>query len=414
MAAGVRRLGTLLSDTLVELLGVLDRTPAPRGRERLAAAALAQWCGARWPAITWTVQPYGAEGANLVAHAGPGPLLYSHLDTSLDGDGISDPLVTGRDDPVGPLRIVDGTAEGFGLGVARAPAAAAVAAFAAAGRGTLLLAGSGTHRRGGRGEGVRAFLADAPELPSAIVAKGGPRGLLWEEPGAAYLQVRVTGTSGAALAPDSATPSGGVLRHAGVVLDAIERWRERYLASRAPVGQVGAQVGVGALRAGWPDKPDLLPAELLVDLYVVTVPGERPSRLATELTACLHALLAATPLAGCGCEVEVEWLHGAQATGARAPVVRAAQDAWEHVFGEPPAPVTGWTGSTDGVVLREHGIDTVRVGPQSVRSSSDPRRDVVDLAELERYRELYTALLAGDHHPHQRAPRTRHDHEHHH
>ncbi|WP_436697630.1 M20/M25/M40 family metallo-hydrolase [Nocardioides sp. BYT-33-1] len=404
--------GSRPSEQLVELLRVLDRTPAPRGRERVAATALAQWCAQRWPAITWTVQDYGAEGANLVGYAGPGPLLYSHLDTSLDGDGSSAPLVTGRDDPVGPLRIADGTAEGFGLGVARAPAAAALAAFATARRGTLLLAGSGTHRRGGRGEGVRAFLADAPAIPSAIVAKGGPRGPLWEEPGAAYLRVRVTGTSGAALAPESASPPGGVLRHAGVVLDAVEHWRERYLASRAPVGQVGPQVGVGALRAGWPDKPDLLPAELLVDLYVVTVPGERPSRLATELTACLHALLASTPLAGCGCAVEVEWLHGAQATPERAPVVRAAQDAWERVFGAPPARITGWTGSTDGVVLREHGIDTVRVGPQSVRSTSDPRRDVVDLAELERYRELYTALLGSDHHPHQRPPRHRHAHEH--
>ncbi|MBM7517013.1 M20/M25/M40 family metallo-hydrolase [Nocardioides nitrophenolicus] len=364
---------------------MLDATPAPRGRERRAAQALAAWCAEQWPAIEWTVQPYGADGANLVARCGPGPLLYSHLDTSLD-------------DPVGVLEVGDGVAEGFGLGVARAPAAAALAAFAQARHGTLLLAGSGTHRRGGRAEGVRAFLADLPALPpAAIVAKGGPPGLLWEEPGAAYVEVRVSGRPGAALAPESATPTGGIGRHAGLVLDAIAVWRERYLASRAPVGQVGPQVGVGAVRAGMPDKPDLLPADLLVDLYVVTVPGERDTRLGTELTACLHALLADGPLAGCRTAVDVEWLHDAQATPERAPVVRAARHAWEDVFGTPPAPVARWTGSTDGVVLREHGIPTVRVGPQSVRSASDPRRDVVDLADLAHFQRLYEALLEPGH-----------------
>ncbi|WP_235737105.1 hypothetical protein [Nocardioides alcanivorans] len=394
MAPGLGRLGSLLSEDLVELLGVLDQTPAPRGREARAAAALAAWCNQRWPAITWTVQPYGAEGANVVATCGPGPLLYSHLDTSLDGDGRSAAEVTGRTDPPAPLRIGEGIAEGFCLGVARAPVAAAVAAFAHAGRGTLLIAGSGTHRRGGHGEGVRAFLASAPPISSAIVAKGGPPALILEEPGAAFLRVRVTGRPGVSMLPDTAVPSGGVVRHAGLVLDAIETWRQRYLISRAPFGRVGAQAGVGAIRAGWTEKPDLLPAELLLDLYVITVPGERGSRLATELTATLHALLAGGPLEGCSAHVEVEWLHDAQATGEQAPIVKAAEHAWGQVFDFPSLEVAGWTGSTDGVVLREHGIDTVRVGPQSERSAVDPRLDLVDLAVLARYQRLYEMLLS--------------------
>lgn len=385
---------------------MLDRTPAPRGREVLAATGLAAWCSDRWPTIEWQVQPYGAEGANLVAYCGPGPLLYSHLDTSLDGDGRAEPLVTGREDPCGPLTVVDGVAEGFCLGVARAPVAAAVAAFAAAGRGTLLIAGSGTHRRGGHGEGVRAFLAStlpgAAAVESAIVAKGGPPALFTAEPGAAFLRVRITGAPGVAMLPATAKPTGGVVRHAGLVLDAIEAWRQRYLASRAPFGLVGAQAGVGAIRSGWSDKPDLLPAELVCDLYVITVPGEQSSRLATELTATLHAELAGTPLEGCSAHVEVEWLHDSQATDDRAPIVRAAEHAWDHVFDTPPQEIIGWTGSTDGVVLREFGIDTVRVGPQTERSPADPRRDRVDLALLARYQELYELLLAEPaqhHHP---------------
>ncbi len=376
---------------------MLDQTPAPRGRELLAATALAAWCTKRWPAIGWTVQPYGAEGANLIATCGPGPLLYSHLDTSLDGDGQGAPDVTGRTDPPAPLRIGDGIAEGFCLGVARAPVAAAVTAFANAARGTLLIAGSGTHRRGGHGEGVRAFLASAPPIESAIVAKGGPPALITEEPGAAFLRVRIAGRPGVSMLPETAVPTGGIARHAGLVLDAVETWRQRYLTSRAPFGRVGAEAGVGAIRAGWTEKPDLLPAELLLDLYVITVPGEQGSRLATELTATLHAVLAGGPLEGCSAHVEVEWLHDAQATQDRATIVRAAEHAWAQVFDTAPMDIVGWTGSTDGVVLREHGIDTVRVGPQSERSAIDPRMDLVDLAVLARYQRLYEMLLSGTH-----------------
>ncbi len=380
---------------------MLDQTPAPRGRELLAATGLAAFCSTRWPEIEWTVQPYGTEGANVVARCGEGPLLYSHVDTSLDGDGLTPPEVTGREDAPARLKVSDTHVEGFCLGVARAPVAAAVAAFANAQRGTLLISGSGTHRRGGHGEGVGAFLADqahrGSSVPSAIVAKGGPPALITAEPGAAFLKVRITGRNGVAMMPDSAFPSGGVIAHAGLVLEAIETWRSRYVSSRGPFGRVGAQAGVGAIRAGWTQKPDLLPAELLLDLYVLTVPGEQGSRLATELTATLHAKLAGGPLEGCSAHVEVEWLHGSEGTDESAPIVEAARHAWGHVFDRAPLEVSGWTGSTDGIVLRAHGIDTVRVGPQSERSKSDPRLDIVDLAVLSRYQRLYEMLLNDEH-----------------
>lgn len=346
------------------------------------------------------MQQYGVDGANVVATCGEGPLLYSHLDTSLDGDGNTSPEVTGRVDPPPPLRVSDTHAEGFCLGVARAPVAAAVAAFASARRGTLLVAGSGTHRRGGQGEGVRSFLASpvgrARTFESAVVAKGGPPALITAEPGAAFLKVRITGWPGVSMLPETAVPVGGVVRHAGLVLDAVETWRRRYVSSRAPFGRVGAQAGIGAIRAGWTEKPDLLPAELLLDLYVLTVPGERGSRLATELTATLHAVLAGGPLEGCSAHVEVEWLHDAQATDEKAPIAQAAVHAWGHVFDDPPIDLVGWTGSTDGVVLRAHDIDTVRVGPQTERSTTDPRVDIVDLALLARYQRLYELLLGPD------------------
>src|SRR5689334_6436614 len=105
---------------LLEILTELDKTPAPHGRELEAAVRLHAWCQNRWPFITWEVQRYDTLGANLIGRLGSAPesvLLYSHLDTSLDGS-VDDAPVTGRSDPVGPLRVsADGVVSGFGVGV---------------------------------------------------------------------------------------------------------------------------------------------------------------------------------------------------------------------------------------------------------------------------------------------------------
>ena len=48
---------------------------------------------------------------------------------------------------------------------------------------------------------MHAWLAGDRRRPAAVVAKCGPPGVLWEEPGALYLTVQVRGRSGVVLAP---------------------------------------------------------------------------------------------------------------------------------------------------------------------------------------------------------------------
>ncbi|WP_165966907.1 hypothetical protein, partial [Actinomadura sp. 7K507] len=219
--------------------------------------------------------------------------------------------------------------------------------------------------------------------------------LLWEEPGALYLRLRVQGRHGAVLARESADPPGGVIAHAGPVIEAIERWRTAYVAANtAPGTQVGPAAGVGSLTAGRPDKPDLFPALLEAGIYVVTVPGAAPNVIASALRTEVETACADGPLANCAVEVDVDEIHPAAATPADAPIVREARTAWRTEFGADPPPVTGWTGSTDGVALRAHGIDTVRLGPASRPSPEDPRRDILDLASLAAYTRLYARLLS--------------------
>jgi acetylornithine deacetylase/succinyl-diaminopimelate desuccinylase-like protein len=397
VAAGRRRLGAFLSDIEADLLAVLtvlDGLPAPRGAERDAAFALRQWCSRRWPDATWSVLEHGVRGGSLIGTRGGGPLLCSHLDTSLDG-ASHDRWVTGRHEPVGAVRIDGGHIDGFGLGVARAPAAAAIAAFAGGDGGSLLISGSGTHRAGGEPTGLAAYLARHDRPPAAIVAKSGPPGVLWEEPGACYVSVQLRGRSGVVLAPESATPAGGVAARAGVVLEALTAWCADYVASRPPVGQVGAAAGIGAVRSGWTDKPDLLPALLEVGLYVVTVPGEDVPALTAQIRERVGRAVAGSPLRDCLLDVHTEQVHPAAATSADAPIVRAACRLWAGEFGAPPQPVTGWTGSTDGVVLRGHGVDTVRLGPTGVQAPDDPRRDRFEIATLAGFARLYRRLLAN-------------------
>ncbi|GCB50013.1 hypothetical protein SNL152K_7356 [Streptomyces sp. NL15-2K] len=386
---------------MLDVLYLLDTTPAPRGQERTAAHRLRAWCAHRWPHVEWQVLEHGPAGGSLIAAhgAGAGPLLYSHLDTSLDDGGAANRLVTGNDAPIAPLGVDGDVVAGFGLGVARGPVAAALVAFAEAGAGRLLLAGSGTHRRAGGTTGtagttgVEAY-ADTHPLPrSAIVAKCGPPTLLWHEPGALYLTVRVTGRSGAAMAAQSATPPGGVVAGAGVVLDELARWRTTYLAADPLVGQTGRACGIGAISGGWPDKPDLLPAQLRIDLYVVAGDPVDPKVLADELADRLRARCAQSALRDCAVEVEAEPVASAAATPADAPVVTAARAAWLDEFGTKPPPITGWTGSTDGVVLRARGVDTVRLGPQAKPAADDPRRDALSLGQLTAYARIYRRLL---------------------
>lgn len=400
---------------------MLAATPAPHGAERPAAEALAAWGRATLPGLDWSVTPVGEAGANVVVtlpgEGAPALLLASHLDTSLAGLPAEDAPITGRADEPGPLRIDGDEVSGPGLGVARGPAAAALAGLVLAAERLagrphralqLLLAGSGTHRsalpaalpagsvRPGSGAGALAHLAAHPRPDAVLVAKAGPAAVLRAEPGAGYLGLTITGRMGAALSPASADPVGGVLVHAGTVLEAVGRWRVAFRdARRGRADGLGGELGLGALSGGRPDKPDLLPAALDLRLYAVTVPGDDLIALADDLAGAVRRDLARTPLAGCAVRVVAEPLHPAGVTPSDAPVVRAAEAAWRRHRPEPPVVVENWTGSTDGVVFRAAGIDTARCGPAASADASDARRDRMSLADLRSFADLYADVAVG-------------------
>lgn len=241
--------------------------------------------------------------------------MYAHLDTSLVGEAIGDFAITGELGPNAPFSFgEDRMLRGFGVGIAKAPSAAAIVSFLSAARAlrelavphrlTLVLAAGGTHRATPSdapapaerfGRGVAHALA-AGWRPSAVLnVKGGPRGVLHEEPGAAYLRVRLRSRWTAALVRATVAPDGGLVRHAGAVLDAIEMWRSSYLRAHPPVGQLANEIVIGAIRGGTAAKADLIPGLLEVFVYAILLPTEDPAVVARDLEGHLRGRVAELP-----------------------------------------------------------------------------------------------------------------------
>lgn len=361
------------------------------------------------PDLHCSIDEFAPGRANLIVESGTGDGpelgLYAHLDTSLTSDPERDAPITGRADPTPGLTIDAGDLVGLGLAVARATVAAALVAVHAASaalvadevphRLRLLLAAGGTHRWpfGGEvgrfGDGVRHALASGFRPDAVLNVKAGAPAPLHEEPGAAYLDVRITGEWGPALFRGDRP---GMVAALGPLVRGVERWRSG-LVNRPvpPAASWGREAALGAVRAGSLDKPDLLPAAVAGRVFVVLGEGDDPHDLAAELRAVLADELAAAGFGDGPVVVDVAAHDAAGRTDPDDPIVRLAVAAWTDRWGPPPA-VSGWRGSTDGVVFRHAGIPTVRVGPQVRRDASDPRLDRVSRTELAEFAALYADI----------------------
>jgi acetylornithine deacetylase/succinyl-diaminopimelate desuccinylase-like protein len=81
----------------------------------------------------------------------------------------------------------------------------------------------------------------------------------------------------------------------------------------------------------------------------------------------------------------------AASTPADARIAQAAEAAYRSVLGREPAPVGTWTGSTDGVIFRKAGVDTVRLGPTPLPAPLG--HDALSLSGLLDWARLYGTLV---------------------
>ena len=390
-------------DDVIELARLMVQTPSPPGRERLLAERLADEGRRIAPDLEWRVDAFDGDRANLLVTAGPADyqalrvMLFAHLDTSLAGAEEYRHLTGGEPDAEaesGPrFARRDGKLIGPGMAVAKGPAAGALAAVLAGCRaGTLacgtgvLLTSGGTHRAaagsGGFAAGLHRALESGLSPQSAINVKAGAPGVLHEEPGSAYLRISVRSPGGPLMLQQSEGCAGAAAALARL-LPLIESWRDT-LRDRDPLALCGRDVGLGALTAGLPDKPDMLPSMSWADLYLVTVPGDDASELAGELASILAADNDSET------SVSVTAFMPAGRTSPEHPVVRLATEAWSRHLG-PCAPITNWRGSTDGALLRHRGIPVARLGPRP--RSAPAGLESLDLAELTTFSRIDAELL---------------------
>lgn len=396
-----------------EALQVMSSIASPRGGEREVAHALCEWAKEQWTHVQWSVDELGDGAANLIGRLAPDQpderLLYSHLDTSLTGNVQEDEPVTGRNDtPLPLLWDVDGDqVSGFGLTVARAPAAAVLNGFGAAASDyrqrsrakalTLLLASSGTHDsvfsardKLRRQTGVEYYLSGGNTPAEVVVAKCGPRGILSAEPGAGYLRVRLRSEFTAAIFAASANPHRGMPESLPSLIAQIVQWREEH------GKRFATDLAIGAVTTGSPRKPDLLPALTDVHIYVMLGDNIELDDVASSLHQWLKHQLARTDLRSCEVQVDAMQEGRAQQTDPHAQVVRDASNAWHDEYGSSPKHIRDWKGSTDGVTFRQYGCATVRFGPTARADVTDARRDVIGIEELLSNARIYARLGAED------------------
>jgi acetylornithine deacetylase/succinyl-diaminopimelate desuccinylase-like protein len=338
--------------------------------------------------------------------------MYSHLDTSLSGAPRWDRFVVGDAPRLERLHRLDDVVTGPGVAVAKGPVATATIGFVNAvdrlrGSGcphdvTLLLAAGGTHRAlppdadldpdtpaAEAGLGVRRFLARR-RPDAAIVAKAGPAGVLHEEPGQAYVVLRVHGDFAPVLSRRQRLPDGGLPTAIGAAVAGVESWADTYRARPTKPGcQVARDAAVGSVRCGLPYKADLIGGLLELYVYVILGPGDDPVRLGAQLTARVRRSLAAV---GRTHRVTADVLHSVASARSdpHGRVVAAARRAWRAIYDTAPPPVGEWKGTTDGVLFRHAGVTTARLGPSPVEH---PDGEALRWSDLVCWSRLYEEVI---------------------
>ncbi|MGA8296236.1 MAG: hypothetical protein WB770_04260 [Acidimicrobiales bacterium] len=408
--------GSVDPTTLLDLISGAVAIPSPAGSE----LALAEWFAERIesldPKLKCELDRFAPGRANLVCRdhdERPGGLVvYSHLDTSLSGDPVFDRAITASDSALGFAQDGD-TLTGPGVAVAKGPAVAAVLAFILARQlldtserasATLLLAAGGTHRAAprkgttlpgaparGAGDGARQYLRDhRPD--AALVAKAGPPGVLYEEPGFAYFVVEISGPSGLVMARSEAVRDGGAPAAAGAAVRGVERFRSRFIERTFPENaQAGREVGVGSLSSGAPYKADLIGGLLELYVYVVLAPGDDPANVRTEIETAVAESIVEDGRDRFSVRAMLLDSVTAARTDPASLVVEIAEYAWQSAHGASSPRLHGWTGSSDGVLFRASGVETVRLGPPPIPAGAGV--EALSLRELVVSAELYAEIV---------------------
>lgn len=367
-------------------VGLVD-VPSPPGGER----PLAEHCVEVMRAFTddAEVVPMDAEQASARGRlrgrrTGRDLLLYAPIDTLTVGDPDEDLPWSGPwADHMLPRAVVDGdVVKGLGAMNPKGHAACvlmageAIAAAEAELDGDLVLAfGAGgmptnarddqRRRNVAQGVGASYLLEQGTWADGAIIAKSH-----WavnrQEVGLAWIDVTVHGTHTYVGARHRIAYHNPIVT-VGRLLPDLEEWLADW-AARHTVGEVAPQGIVGAVEGGWRRMPVTVPAACRLRVDLRLPPGMSPLEARRELGTFVEGWAGNRDVRT---DVELALSIPGSETPADSDVYRHTVAAWEAETGRTHEPPTGQSGATDANILRNRGIDTVRVGLPKVEIAGE-------------------------------------------
>lgn len=409
-------------ERMIEVVTGLVDIPSPTGGERpLAEWAVDHLGSAKLETELQVIDDAQANAVGTLRGPSDGPslLLYAPTDTFTTGDPALDlPWVGERMRPeMLPRATVHGNLMvGLAAGNPKGHAAAvllAVEAMAAAGLAvpgdviaglgaggmpSFAVDGVGVPGRHNTGHGVgAAFMLERGYTPDyAVIAKPGWN-ISHEEVGLVWIDVEVPGEH-TYVGSRHRLPYRNPATLASTVIPRLESWFEEYAAAHE-VGTMRPQGIVSSVVGGLDRLAASTSALVRLRLDVRMTPEQTAPEVLREVRAQLHLLSEelGVPLHA----RQVAAVPGTR-TNPKAPIMRAAVDAWEKAAAQTHQPILQNSGATDANILRLRGVPTARVGMPKVSTGPDGGEvdftlgmNIVDLTGLRLLVEVLTRTVIG-------------------
>ncbi len=318
---------------------------------------------------------------------GPELLLYASFDTHLGG---SDEEERWAGQPLPSILRPQANLEGeeiSGLGAENPKAYAACVTTAAtciakaglelpgeltvglgAGGMTALSRPGFSRRNIGHGAGVM-FMLQRGYRPDYCVMCKPVYAVAWEEVGICNFTIRVKGALGYVgvrhMMPQDHNPFPQVAK----VIEALEAWFPTYSA-RHTSGLVAPQGGISAIEGGWPHKPIITTAEVVLHVDIRPSPRTDPVQVKRELQSMLTELSQQHP--DVVTELEATLAIPGATTSPDNWIIQSMIQAWEDVEQTQHEPFLNMSGYTDLSVIRQWGVPAARLGVPFRHQEPDP------------------------------------------
>ncbi|MEM9877717.1 MAG: peptidase dimerization domain-containing protein [Pseudomonadota bacterium] len=370
-------LAAINQERLAKLITALVNIHSPTGDERSATRFLTKMMSDSGFATAH--YELGSSSGAMAAHlegSQPGPqiLLYAPIDTHLSADDASDVPWVGpylRPD-MKPNAQRDGDDFIVGLGAGNPKSMVAVLVEAAlafvdsntAFNGTLSFATAGggmpwhVDSDTGLSSGIGALLSSGLQPDAAVIMKPWDD-VYYEHPGLAWFKISVKGDLGYAGIPHGVPGFRNAIKSATKLMQIFQAWLEDY-PDRHETDQVRPEGWIGAVRAGWPEKPTFPPATAQFWMDIRLSPGQTVADLCDEVDNLIQKAMRED------LEIDADWALETSIPAARTPpdhwIIRSAKRAWESQHGKEYPGAPKMAGQTDAARIADNGIPIVRIG----------------------------------------------------